>query len=230
MTDKELEQILHQLCNLPAENEVVEFKEARRNYDFSKLGKYFSDLSNEANLKGKQCAWLVFGIEHENHGIVGTQFRPKREDLDSIKGEIANKTTGHITFIEIYELNLPEGRVVMVHIPAALKGLPVAFDGHYYGRNGEELSPLNLEEIERIRAQSTTEDWSAALIPEATVEDLDKKAIAVARENYKSKFPEKAVEVNGWDDVTFLNKAKVTIKGKINSVGGMNVIIADVIE
>jgi ATP-dependent DNA helicase RecG len=36
----------------PAENEVVEFKEAKNGYDFTKLGKYFSALCNEANLKG----------------------------------------------------------------------------------------------------------------------------------------------------------------------------------
>ena len=41
---------------LPAENEVVEFKEARNGYDFTKLGKYFSALCNEANLKRQPAA------------------------------------------------------------------------------------------------------------------------------------------------------------------------------
>lgn len=109
----------------------------------------------------------------------------------------------------------PEGRVVLFQIPAAPKGFPIAFDGHYYGRDDEELSPLNLEEIERIRAQATTEDWSAAIIADATVKDLDEEAIALARKNFKSKFPDKADDVDKWDDITFLNKAKVTIKGKI---------------
>lgn len=62
--------------------------------------------------------------------------------------------------MEIHELNEPEGRVILFQIPAAPKGFPIAFDGHYYGRDDEELSPLNLEEIECIRAQATTEDWS----------------------------------------------------------------------
>ncbi|MFH1526619.1 MAG: hypothetical protein ABIG69_08205 [Bacteroidota bacterium] len=38
---KELERLL----NLPAENEVFEFTEAKNQYDFNKLGKYFSALS-----------------------------------------------------------------------------------------------------------------------------------------------------------------------------------------
>jgi hypothetical protein len=32
------------------EDEVVEFKKAENNFDFDDLGKYFSALSNEANL------------------------------------------------------------------------------------------------------------------------------------------------------------------------------------
>lgn len=215
MTKSELEHTLQQLRNLTAETEVVEFKEAKNGYDFTKLGKYFSALSNEANLKGRPYAWLVFGIENKQHKIVNSQFRPHRKDLDSLKGEIAGKTTNRITFIEIHELNFTEGRVVMFQIPAAPKGFPIAFDGHYYGRDSEELVPLNLEEIERIRAQATTEDWSAAIIPDAGIEDLDEEAIRVARVNFKSKFPEKAAEEYGWDDLTFLNKAKITIKGKI---------------
>lgn len=215
MNTTELKHILYSLRNLTAENEVVEFKEAKNGYDFTKLGKYFSALSNEANLKGKPYAWLVFGVENIKHSIVGSHFRPQRKDLDSLKSEIANKTTNRITFIEIYELNEPEGRVVMFQIPAAPKGFPIAFDGHYYGRDDEELSPLNLEEIERIRAQSTAEDWSAAVVPDASLEDLDEEAIALARKNFKNKFPEKAAELDSWDDATFLNKAKITIKGKI---------------
>ena len=215
MTPKQLQNTLNNLRSLSAENEVVEFKEAKNTYDFNKLGKYFSALSNEANLCGKPNAWLIFGVEDKKHTIVGSQFRPNRKDLDSLKGEIANKTTNRISFIEIYELPEPEGRVVMFKIPAAPKGIPVSFDGHYYARDGEELVPLNLEKIERIRAQATTEDWSIAIIPDAAFEDLDQDAIDLARKNYKSKFPEKAAEVDTWDDVRFLNKAKVTIKGKI---------------
>lgn len=215
MTIQQLEIELNRLQNLTAETEVVEFKEAKNNYDFTKLGKYFSALSNEANLKNKPYAWLVFGIENKEHKIVGSQFRSMRKDLDSLKGEIANKITNRITFIEIHELPTPDGRVVMFQIPAAPKGFPIAFDGHYYGRDSEELVPLNLEEIERIRAQATTEDWSASIVPDATIEDLDDEALKLAKANFKNKFPEKATEVETWDDITFLNKAKITIKGKI---------------
>ena len=103
----------------------------------------------------------------------------------------------------------------MFQIPAALKGFTIAFEGHYYGRDGEELVPLNLQKIELIRRQNENEDWSAGIISDAGLEDLDPKAIAVARLNYKTKSPEKITEVDSWDDIKFLNKAKITIKGKI---------------
>jgi ATP-dependent DNA helicase RecG len=103
----------------------------------------------------------------------------------------------------------------MFQIPAAPRGLPIAFEGHYYGRDNEELGPLNLEEIERIRSQAFSEDWSAAIIPDASIDDLDNEAIAVAKANYKSKFSLSGEEMDNWSTETFLNKAKITIKGKI---------------
>ncbi|RAV28080.1 RNA-binding domain-containing protein [Sinomicrobium soli] len=215
MTAKQLQEILDNLRNLEAENEIVEFKEAKNNFHFDKLGRYFSAISNEANLCGKPYGWLIFGVKDKKHEIIGTQYRPIRKELDKLKGEIANKTTNRISFINIHEVSSSKGRVIMFQIPAAPKGIPTAFYGHYYARDGEELAPLNIEKIERIRAQATKEDWSAAIVQEATIEDLDEDAIALARKNFKNKFPDKVKDVNTWDDTTFLNKAKVTIKGKM---------------
>ena len=169
---------------------------------------------HQSHLKRQPAAWLVFGVNNDRQ-VVGSNFRLARKDLDSLKEEIANKTTNRITFVEIHEVQHAQGRVVLFEIPAAPKGLPVAFDGHYYGRDGEALSPLNLEEIERIRAQAVLEDWSAVIVPEAGLDDLDEEALRIARQNFKSKFSDKAAEVDGWDEATFLNKAKLTIKGKI---------------
>lgn len=45
----DLQDKLRQLRVLPSETEWVEFKEAKNNFDFDDLGKYFSALSNEAN-------------------------------------------------------------------------------------------------------------------------------------------------------------------------------------
>lgn len=62
---------LNELLALPAENEVVEFKEAKNCYSSADLGKYFSALSNEANLKHKQAAWLAFGVNNARQRLWG---------------------------------------------------------------------------------------------------------------------------------------------------------------
>ncbi len=215
MSEEELRNVLTELISLPGETEIVEFKEAKNGYDFNKIGKYFSALSNEANLCHKPFAWLVLGVQDNSHQIVGSNFRTGRKDLDSLKAEIAQLTTNKITFIEIHELFIQEGRVIMFQIPAAPIGIPIAFKGHYYGRDGESLSALNVEEFERIR-NSIAEDWSALIINTATIDDLDETAINLARQNYITKqHPDKISEIKSWDTVTFLNKAKITIKNRI---------------
>ena len=178
MTAEKLTSILDSLLSLPAETEVVEFKRAERNLDDRDLGQYFSALSNEANLKEKDCAWLIFGIENKSHEVVGSQYKNSRPALDAIKKKIADQTTGRHTFVEIYELLYRNGkRVVMFQIPPAPQGIPIAFQDHYYGRDGESLH----EKIERIRYQVKLKDWSAGIIENASLEDLDPAAIAKAR-------------------------------------------------
>lgn len=208
---------LQQLQRLLAgngESEVVEFKEAKNNYDFDKLGCYFSALSNEANLKGLPSAWLVFGVK-DNQQVVGTRYREQPKQLQSLKKEVADKVSQRLTFIEIHTVLHPAGRVLLLEIPAAPQGLPVAWEGHYYGRDGESLGPLSLEEIERIRNQNRLQDWSAGICHGATLDDLSDEAIALARREYATKHPRLAAELADWSNEVFLNKAKLTIQGQI---------------
>jgi ATP-dependent DNA helicase RecG len=72
-----------------------------------------------------------------------------------------------------------------------------------------------MEKIERIRSQTIKTDWSAEIVSEATLDDLDPAAIVKARENYLAKYPDKVAEAQNWDTAAFLNKAKLTIKGRI---------------
>jgi ATP-dependent DNA helicase RecG len=217
MNENQLHIKLNNLLRTGFENEISEFKEAKSNFDFHKLGKYFSALSNEANLKNTDCAWLIFGVSDKNYELIGTNYRPVSKNLQSLKKEIADKTSNNISFIEIYEYFIEEKRIIMFQIPPAPIGLPIAFEGHYYGRNGESLSALNLEEIERIRSQSKHEDWTSKIIHDADISDLDEDAIKKARIEFKKRNPKYNNEVDTWDDIKFLNKARLTIKGKITN-------------
>lgn len=128
---------------------------------------------------------------------------------------MADKVSQRLTFIEIHTVLHPDGRVLLLEIPAAPQGLPVAWEGHYYGRDGESLGPLSLEEIERIRSQNRLQDWSAGICPDASLDDLSTDAIALARREYATKHSKLASELPTWSDETFLNKAKLTIQGQI---------------
>lgn len=203
------------------ENEIVEFKEANNDYDKDKIGKYFSAISNEANLKGVQFGWLVFGVRNKDKKIVGSNYR-NSSGLEKLKYEISLNTTGSISFIEIYEIfpvvDNEKKRVILFQIPAAATSIPTGWNDHYYGRYGESLGALTIDEQDRIRRQEK-KDWSKQIIPDATINCLDNNAIAVAREQYKEKMNKSHIseEVDNMTDEEFLTKIKLIINGKITN-------------
>ncbi|MDD2736661.1 MAG: ATP-binding protein [Desulfuromonadaceae bacterium] len=202
---------------MPSETEWLEFKEAKTNFSFDELGRYFSALSNEANLKGRHSAWLIFGLKDKfPREIVGTRYRPERAGLDSLKHEVVQQTNG-ITFQEIYELSLSEGRVLMFQIPAAPAGIPTSWKGHYWGRDGESLAPLAINEMETIRGQVGHRDWTAEICPQATINDLAPAALHIARQNFSARIRDARFghEMEKWDEPTFLDKAKLTRNGQL---------------
>ena len=197
------------------EDEVVEFKKAENNFDFDDLGKYFSALSNEANLRDKDFAWLVFGVHDKTREILGTSYKNGMKSLQKLKYDLSQHTTDRNTFRDIYELEVEGKRVLMFQIPAAPRGIPMAWQGHFYARRGESLVALDMSKYEEIRRQTVNEDWTAEVVTDATIDDLDTKAIAKAREGYKQRYPKLAKECDGWDDKVFLDKAGLTIDGKV---------------
>ena len=216
-TNIELHEILTRLISLPGETEVVEFKKAENGFGDKELGQYFSALSNESNLKALECGWLVFGIENKTHAIIGSNYKRTRVSLDSMKKRIADQTTNRITFEEIYTLKVDRKRVVMFQIPAAPRGMPIAYQGIFYGRDSESLVPLNIQEIEKIRNQGKRVDWSRSIVAGATLQDLDPEAIKIARKKFLEKHPNLAADLDSWSDATFLDKAKITLKGRITN-------------
>ena len=196
------------------ESENVEYKEAKNNFDFNELGRYFSALSNGANLIGKQYAWLIFGVSDKSHDFVNTNYR-RNSNLNGLKKELTQSTNDNLTFLDIYELEIDGNRVIMFKIPAAI-GVPTTWKGIAYDRNDDALIPLN--DTKRNTILSTVNiDWSRQIVDGLTVDDLDKDAILKAREQFKKKNENKVIaeEIDNMDDLTFLNKAKVLLNGKV---------------
>ena len=198
------------------ESEVVEFKKAENNFDFDDLGKYFSALSNEANLRGLEFAWLIFGYDEKKHKIVGTSYKNGESALNNLKHDFAQHTTDGQTFREIVPIEVDGNRILMFKIPASPRNIVMKWKGIAFGRDGESLKPLNQSKMDEIRHQTPEPDWSAELVPNATIDDLDEVAIAKARKMFKkvhSRIP--AEEVNRWSTEEFLSKCELMVDGKL---------------
>lgn len=201
---------LETLLSAETETEILEFKEAKSSFSKDKLGKYFSALGNEANLKGLDKAYLVFGV-NDQRNIVGTSISEKA--LNEYKKEIADHTSPSLSFLNIHRINTPNGDVIIFEIPSAPQGMPIIWKQHRYGRDGESLGGLSDNKLRQITSQNI--DWSSHIIPDATIDDLDEEAIDFAREQYREKNPKLTDEIDDWENPKFLDKAKVTIKGQI---------------
>lgn len=216
MDNSELEQILNCLIG-KWENEVVEFKQAGKDYSTDKIGRYFSALSNEANLRNAEKAWLVFGVHNKTRAVVGSDYRQASERLQGMKMQISENTEPSVTIRNIYEVDHAKGRVILFEIPPAPQGLPIAWKGHFYARSGESLTSIGIDKLDEIRAQSQMTDWSIYIEKEAEISHLEPTAIQKARDNYCKKYSNRfpAEEVRGWSDTAFLDRARLTIEGGI---------------
>ncbi len=216
MDQQSLQQLLDKLIS-GWENEVVEFKQAGKDYDTDKIGEYFSALSNEANLQGVQGGWLVFGVNNKSRSVVGSDYRTQRDRLHSLKMQVSAGTEPSITLRDIHELNTANGRVLLLEIPAAPQGMPIAWKGHYYSRSGESLTHLGLDKLDTLRGQVGSADWTAQQVPGATLADLDPEALRKARESFAKKYANRfrEGEVDGWSDSAFLDRARLTQDGHV---------------
>ena len=157
----------------------------------------------------------MFGISNDKK-FTGTEFR-KQGGLQSLKKELVNGTNERLTFLEIYELSMHKCRIIAFQIPPAIRGIPTTWQGAAYAREHESLCPLPMNKVDLIRSQIGM-DWSKEIVKEASVEDLDPAAVKKARELFSKRQSDrgKAQEIlSKLSDVEVLNKAGITIKGKI---------------
>lgn len=166
-----------------------------------------------AFLNSEGGGYLLFGVTDK--GIIRGQ-----EVTDSTRRDIATAIwkfepayTPHIQYV-----SLPSSsrQVIVIHFIDQLGRKPYLFDGKPYRRIESCTSvmpqPLYHDLLQR---RIPRPDWSAQIVDNATIDDLDPLAIRKARELYAAKHKEKVQEAESWDDMTFLNKAKITVKGKI---------------
>jgi len=76
---------------------------------------------------------------------------------------------------------------------------------------------LGLDKQDEIRQQTLTTDWSAQLVPRASIEDLDPIALQKARDSYSKKYTNlfPMEDVTQWSLANFLDRAKLTYDGTV---------------
>ena len=171
-------------------------------------------MANEANLSRQDGAWIVLGV-NDAREVVGTDYLCGVRNERTLRMQIEEWTQPSSGFRGIHELDLPEGRVVLLEIPPAPRGIPMAWKGHYYARDGENLVALSLDKQDEIRMQTLRDDWTAVPVPDAGLKDLDEEALAKARAEFAIKHPEVADDIAGWDTAEFLERARLTRDGQI---------------
>ncbi|MFV5515664.1 RNA-binding domain-containing protein [Acinetobacter gerneri] len=212
-----IKNLVQQLVNEPNEQEWLEFKE---NYHSAEeIGERISALANGACLCNKRNGYLIFGVKDSDQSIVGTNFDPKKQKAkgnEDLEFWLSSRLNPRLDF-KIYDVEIDGKKVIVFEIPAT-SHTPVTFLHEAYIRVGSITKKLKdyPEKAKKIW-QSMSTDWSAEICQDATIEDLDPIAIAKARQLFIRKNPRLAEEVPNWDDVTFLNKARLTIKGKITN-------------
>lgn len=201
------------------ETEVVEYKEAKRNFDFEKLGKYFSALSNEANLRNAECGWLLFGVTNKRE-ICGTAYRKEERrpsvGLRALKHEIAENLNNGLTFEEVYEFDVDGKRVVVFQIPPCEFASPTTWRGVPWSREDSSLKEMPRFKLEAIWGQSRP-DWSKRASFEACLDDLDPEAVKFACERYVDKYAEKQPAIRSLSEEEMLRKMALLIHGHVTN-------------
>ncbi len=217
MTEFELQQYL--LSKYPEENESCEWKEFKNlKNDFSGKEKddVISYVSALSNMEGGQ---LVIGVVDKTLEIVGTN--AYNYDLQKARlrlTELCANLPSEGLHIEEF-VTSDSGKVVwVIHIPKHMKRRPVYAHSRAWQRLDDSLVEITDSRLNAILdEQDVLYDWSAQLIEDATIDDLDADAIKLAREGYKQRYPKYASDCDLWSDRTFLDKAGLTIDGRITN-------------
>ena len=217
MIELELQQYL--LREYPQENarcEWKEFKNLKNSFCGDEKDDVISYVSAIANMEG---GFLVLGVHDKTLEIVGTDTNnyDRQKAILRLTDRCANLSSEGLDIIE-YITSDTQRKVWVIRIPKHLPKRPVYAHDKAWQRIEDSLVELTSERLNTILDEPlfTGNDWSAEIVPNATIDDLDEVAIAKARVMFKkvhSRIP--AEEVNAWSVPEFLSNAGVMIDGGI---------------
>lgn len=141
---------------------------------------YVTALCNE---KGGS---LVIGMEDKYpHKVVGT--RQNENSTGELEANIYRDTGIRPKIYELYEDEAEKkGRVLVIDVPPRPAGTVFKFEDVPLMRVGEELKPMS-DEVYLSIIQENEPDFSQQICRDATLDDLDPKALSVLKEKYARK-------------------------------------------
>ena len=215
-SSEQLNILLSELLSYPNELQWLEWKHC--NDDPETLGKYISALANSACVENREFGYMIWGIENVTRATKGTRFDPAcvKKGNQPLEIYLRVNLKPDISF-DFYRFEHNGKNFVILEVEAAYRQ-PIMWLGEAYIRIGEALTELRKHPTLEAKIYRTVgKDWSAEIVVGATIDDLDPEAIQAARIKYTEKHRNDsfAKDIAKWSDETFLNKAKLTIDGKI---------------
>ena len=215
VNQKYTSQLNEQIAKIGKECRYLEFKSNYQEVD--KLGRYISALSNGACLDHQDFAYLYFGVDDETLEIKGTTFdcaKVKAVGNEALELYLRRMVVPKVNFSIIEFMYEGKQRVVLFKIPAAVNE-PTTYKQKPYIRVDSHVTDLT-PYVDWMRQIYTSQiDWSAQIVEDATLEDLDPEAIMIARKGFKERFPHFSADVDNWADSVFLDRANLTQDGMI---------------
>ena len=217
MQESEIQQYL--LRNYPQENahcEWKEFKNLKNSFCGDEKDDVISYVSAIANMEGGH---LVIGVHDKTLDIVGTDTYnyDRQKAILRLTERCVNLSTEGLD-IDEFVTDDTNRKVWVIHIPKHLPKRPVFAHNKAWQRIEDSLVEMTAERMSAILDEPifSETDWSAQIVADAMIEDLDEVAIAKARMMFKkvhSRIPE--AEVNAWTVETFLSKCGIMKNGGI---------------
>ena len=215
MTNRELQQYL--LHNYPQENarcEWKEFKNLKNSFCGDEKDDVISYVSAIANMEGGH---LIIGVQDKTLEIIGTDTYnyDRQKAVLRLTERCVNLSTEGLD-IEEFITDDTNKTVWVIHIPKHRPKLPVYAHNKAWQRIEDSLVEMTQERLNAILEEnSPTFDWSAEIVDDVSIKDLDPEALKKARAEYKAVHPRLADEIDTWDYMELLCRAGVANKEKL---------------
>ena len=201
MTKEQLEELV-----ALGESEQVEFKET--------TGQREDACETLCAFLNADGGTVVFGVSRKGKLTGQLVSDSTRRDLFEVFAKFEPTPDIATEWIQIDDAH----SAIVCHVDGGTRK-PYQYDGRAYCRIQSSTTVLPQSDYEAMLYARPTfvKDWSAEVMPDVTVDDLDEQAVEVARKGYAEKHAKTVnrAEVDAWPLQVFLEKARLAREGGI---------------